>query len=124
MKAYECQVGDIVSYKQTKHRVKAISDFSVTLNNLVTTFDEIVDKHTHVIMVERPRKHYPPGSDWRVYRVSLTTPGKKTMKGKDMTFPEAELCKKSQPYSEGVKYVICKGKLGSIKLGSETEVYE
>lgn len=110
MKVYECEVQDVVYYNQIRHRVKSISDSSVTLTNLVTEKDEIVSKFVHVIMFERPRRGYPPGSDWRVYRVSLTVKNKKALIGKNMTYPEAELCRKSQNYKEDVKCVVCKGR--------------
>lgn len=114
MKAYECEVGDVVTYNTVRHRVKSVSLSSVTLVNLITMFDEIIDKHTHVIMVERPRKHYPPGFDWRVYRVSMTHQrAKNILIGKNMSFLEADTLRKSQTYKENVKYVVCKGRINS-----------
>lgn len=123
MRAYESEIDDIVTYNTVRHRVKEISDSSVTLTNLVTMKDEIISKHCHLIMVERPRRYYPPGLDWRVYRVSLTVKGKKVLVGKNMSFLEAENCRKSQNYKEGTKYVTCKGRIGSTNWENK-EVYE
>lgn len=116
MIGYELEVDDIVSYGVTRHRVKAISDSSVTLTNLVTMNDQIISKHEYVIMVERPKRSYPPGFDWRVYRVSLTVKGKRSVVGRDMTWLEAETCRKSQNYKEGTKYVTCNGRIKAADL--------
>lgn len=123
MRAYESQVDDIVTYNTIRHVVKEISDSSVILKNLVTQKDEIISKHCHLIMVERPRKNYPPGFEWRVYRVSLTVRGKKALIGKNMTWEEADLLRKSQKYSEDVKYVVSNGRLKSNNWDNN-QIYE
>jgi len=123
MRAYETEIQDIITYNSVRHRVKSISDSSVTLTNLVTMQNEIISKHEYVIMVERPRRDYPPGHEWRVYRVSLTKKCKSVIVGKNMTWLEAETLRKSQNYKEDVKYVVSNGRMKSINWENK-EVYD
>ncbi len=110
MNAYETEVHDIITYDTDRCIVRAKSDSEVTVFNTKTRETQDIPLLTYVVMVERPRKHYPKGREFRVYKVSHKMGGRSTILARGLTYLEAEAFRDAQAPIEGHYFMICNGK--------------
>jgi hypothetical protein len=111
MKAYECEIHDMVTLNAVRCRVKSIQEETVTMFNFTTQADEVVSKLHYVVLVERPRKHYPKGHEFRVYKWDVAKKNRRVIIGRGLTYPEAEALMDEQPRDGSTRYMVVNGKI-------------
>ncbi len=109
MKAYDCEPNDLVNFEGERHRVKEICGDSVVMINLTTMREKVISKYHSLTMVERNKKTYPEGIDWRIYHVKDS--GARRILKKGMTFQDAQDFKNGLSPVDGVKFIMCHGRL-------------
>jgi len=106
MKGYELYPNDLINYEGTRHKVIEIRGDSLVMFNLTTQRETIISKYHSVTMVERPRRFYPPGVDWRVYSVKISDETNRRVLKKGMSFQDAEAYANGLKPREDTKYIV------------------
>ena len=112
MKAYECEIGDIITYNAERCVVMAKSDMEVSVFNTKTRDNMDIPSLTYVVMVERPRRLYPKGHEFRVYKISKENAKQRLIFARGLTYPEAESIIATISENDKFYYIISNGKVG------------
>lgn len=106
MKGYDALKDDLVNYEGIRHKVIEVHGDSLLMFNLTTQRQVTISKFHSVTMVERPRRNYPPGIDWRVYSVKISDEMNRRCLKKNMTFHDADAYAKGLKERPDTKYIV------------------